>query len=173
MHIKQKRFEDMSVSIRDYTLIKVVQVSHHQGDIRYGASRSIHCSCMSLISVSWTLFKSPGLWNKFNLDYILGKRDQLFKLIVKFRYLGVEDLPHKFMMLSITEIVNKAQQIGTGALLIVNNYILGLIWGTHSIYLLDSHSKDEYGNLSSSGTAVLLKFNPLKVLSATFELICF
>ena len=46
-HIKQKRFEDMSVC-------------HHQGDVRYGASRGILCSCMSLISVSWTLFKSPG-----------------------------------------------------------------------------------------------------------------
>ena len=30
-------------------------------------------------------------------------------------------------LLSITEIVSSAQQIGTGALLIVNNYILGLI----------------------------------------------
>ena len=177
----------MSVSIRDYTLINVVQVSHHQGDVRYGASRSIQCSCMSLISVSWTLFKSPGLWNKFNLDYILDKRDQLFKLIGKFRYLGVEDLAQKFMienclinvellenktgeitagayLLSITEIVNSAQQIGTGALLIVNNYILGLIWGTDSIYLLDSHSKDGHGNLSSSGTAVLLRFGSLKSL---------
>ena len=41
-HVKQKKFEDMSVSIRDYTLIKVVQASHHQGDIRYDASRVIH-----------------------------------------------------------------------------------------------------------------------------------
>ena len=123
-------------------------------------------------------------------------RDQLFKFIGKFRYLGVEDLPQELIienflinikllenktgeitagayLLSITEIVNKAEQIGTGALLIVNNYILGLIWGTDSIYLLHSHSKDEYGNLSSSGTAVLLKFDSLKVLSGTFELICF
>ena len=29
----------MAVSIRDYTIIKVVQASHHQGDIRYGESR--------------------------------------------------------------------------------------------------------------------------------------
>ena len=67
-------------------------------------------------------------------------------------------------LLSFTEIVSSAQQIGTGALLIVNNYILGLIWGTDSIYLLDSHSKDGYGNLSSSGTAVLLRFGSLKSL---------
>ena len=30
-------------------------------------------------------------------------------------------------LLSIAEIVNSAQQIGTGTILIVNNYILGLI----------------------------------------------
>ena len=62
-------------------------------------------------------------------------------------------------MLSITEIVNSVQQIGAGAVLIVNNYILGLIWGNDSIHLFDSHSKDENGNLSSSSTAVLLKFD--------------
>ena len=58
-HIKQK---DLNICqyVRDYTLIKVAHASHHQGDVRYGASRGILCSCMSLISVSWTLFKSPG-----------------------------------------------------------------------------------------------------------------
>ena len=53
---------------------------------------------MSLISVSWTLFKSPGLWNKFDLDCILGKGNQLSKFIGKFRYLGVEDLPQELMI---------------------------------------------------------------------------
>ena len=55
----------------------------------------------------------------------------------------------------MTEIVNSIQQIGTGALLIVNNYILGLSWETDSIYMFDSYSKDENDNLSSSGTTVL------------------
>ena len=32
-------------------------------------------------------------------------------------------------LLSIAESVNSFQHIRTGALLIVNNYILGLIWG--------------------------------------------
>ena len=58
-------------------------------------------------------------------------------------------------MLFLTEIVNSIQQIGTCALLIVNNYILDLIWLTDSIYLFDSNSKDENDNLSSSGTIVL------------------
>ena len=64
-------------------------------------------------------------------------------------------------MISISEIVSGVQQIGAGALVIVNKYILGLIWGNDSTYLFDSLSKDENGNLSSFGTAVLLKFDTL------------
>ena len=41
-------------------------------------------------------------------------------------------------LLSIAEIVNRARKIGTGALLIVSNYISGLIWGIDSVYLFDS-----------------------------------
>ena len=142
---------------------------------------------MLLILVSLTLFKSPCLGNKFDLDSVLGKRDQLFKCISKFRYLGVDDLPQEFMikncpinvkllenktretkagtyLLSIAEIVNSAWKIGTGTLLIVNNYFLGPIWVTDSLYLFDSHSKDECDNLSNSGTAVLLKFDFLNSL---------
>ena len=75
----------------------------------------------------------------------------------------MEDLPQEFMikncqinvellenktgeittgwyLLSIAEILNSARQIGIDALLIANKYILGLIWGTDSIYLFDSHS---------------------------------
>lgn len=53
------------------------------------------------------------------------------------------------------------QQIGTGALLIVNDYILDLTWEIDSIYLFYSHSEDKYDNLSSSIAAVLLKFDAL------------
>lgn len=83
----------MACGIRDYTSVRVVQATHHQSYVRYGASRCIQCSYMSLICVSWTLFKSPGLWDKFDFDYILGKGNQLFELIGKFKYLGMEDLP--------------------------------------------------------------------------------
>ena len=43
----------MLLSIRDYTLINVVQASHHEVYVRYGASMGMQCACMSLISVSW------------------------------------------------------------------------------------------------------------------------
>lgn len=64
-------------------------------------------------------------------------------------------------LLSIAIFVNSVQPIGTGALLIANNDVLGPIWENDCIYLFDSHSEDEKSNLSSSGTEVLLKFDLL------------
>ena len=47
-------------------------------------------------------------------------------------------------------------------LLLANNYVLGLIWGgDSSLYHFHTQSKDESDNFSSSGTAVLLKFDYL------------
>ena len=146
----------MALSIRDYIIIKVVQVTHDQGDVRYGTCRGIQCSCMSLM----TFYRSAGLWHKYDLDSILHKEDHLFKFTGKFRYLRMEDLPQELLeenssinveflknktgfvtpgayLISISEIVHGVQQIGAGALLIVNNYILDLIWGNIlCIYLI-------------------------------------
>ena len=61
------------------------------------------------------------------------------------------------MYFGIYEIVNSVQQIGTGTLLIVKNYGLGLIWGNDFIFLFDSHSKDDNDKVSSSGRGVPLK----------------
>ena len=136
--------------------MKVVQTTHHQDDIRYGMSRGIQCSFMSkkrLMSVCWTLFKSASIWDSFDLDCILQKGDLLFKSLNNYRYFEMEDLRQEFFLensatnveflnnrtgeitvgaylVSDIEIVNDYyQQIGTGTLLIISNYILGLLWG--------------------------------------------
>ena len=88
----------MALSIRDYTIIKVVQATHHQDDVRYSISRGIQCSYMSLMSVTWTMFKSPGIWDKFDLDCILSEGNQLFKFIGKFRYFWREGLPKELFV---------------------------------------------------------------------------
>ena len=83
---------------------------------------------------------------------------------VQFLEIKTGEIIAKAYLLSIVEILNSVQQIGTDALLIVNNHILGLIWENDSIYLFDSHSKDENDNVSSSGTAVVIKFDTLHLL---------
>ena len=88
----------------------------------------------------------------------LGKGDQLFKFIGQFRYNWIEDSPPEFLieissikvefqenkageittpeyLLSIVEIVNSVHEVGTDALLLVKNYVLGLIWGIDYIYI--------------------------------------
>ena len=48
----------MSLSSFDTRIMKVVQATLHQGDIRYGTLRDIQCSRMS---VCWALFKSARI----------------------------------------------------------------------------------------------------------------
>ena len=57
----------MALSIRDYTIIKVVQACLHQDDVRYGTSWGTQHSFVSFMSVGWTLFRSSGMWGKFAL----------------------------------------------------------------------------------------------------------
>ena len=109
------------------------------------------------MSVCWALFKSVSIWNSFDLDCMLQKEDLLFKSLNKYRYLGMENLPQEFFienlpinveflnirigeitagayLVSITEIVSDCQQIGPVALLIINNNILGLLWGETNVF---------------------------------------
>ena len=65
-------------------------------------------------------------------------------------------------LLFIAKTVNSFQQIGTSAVLIINNYnnhILGIILGNSSIYLLDFNNTDKNDNLSSFYIIVLIKFD--------------
>ena len=170
------------------SIAKIVRASHHQGDSRYGISSGMQCSCMSLMSICWTMFKKlVARWDMFELDSILENGDKLFKDIQLFRYLGIDDLPHHFVLkqsqinvqylenmtgeichnaylTSISEIISNCQSIGSGALLIINNYTLAILWGRQCFFIFDSHSRDEEGKKSANGTAVLLKFHSLAKL---------
>ena len=77
----------MALSNFDTRVMKVVLVTHHQGDISYEMLRGVQCSCMSLMSVCWTLFKSTSIWDSFDLDCILQKGNLLFKSLNNYRYL--------------------------------------------------------------------------------------
>ena len=61
---------------------------------------------MSVISVMWTLFRSPSQWDKSDLDYVLRTWDQLFKSLGGFRYLEIEALSQ--------ELENKTGEITFG-----------------------------------------------------------
>ena len=127
--------------------MKVAQATHHQGDIRYRTSRGIQCSCMSLLPFCRTLFKSASIWDSFDLDCILQKGNLLFKSLNNYRYFGLEDLLQELFnrtgkitagiyLVSLTGIVNDCQQIDIEILLIIDNYILGLLSETSVFFYL-------------------------------------
>ena len=91
-------FEKMELSNFDTRIMKVLQATHHQWDIGYAMSRGIQCSCMSLLSVWWILFKYVNVWDSFDSYCISQKGDLLFKSLNNYKYLGMEDLPKEFFI---------------------------------------------------------------------------
>ena len=112
--------------------MKVVQAIHHQGDIRYGILRGMQCSCMSIMSLCWILFKSESIFClnlSINTD-ILGCKAYYRTFFIESSAINVEFLNNRTReinagayFVSITEIVINCQQISTGTLLIINNDI--------------------------------------------------
>ena len=74
-------------------LADVDQATHHQGDICYGTTTGIQCSCMSLMSISWRILKTIARWDNDDLNKILQNGDCLFKSLSIFRLPDVEHLP--------------------------------------------------------------------------------
>ena len=64
------------------------------------------------------MFKSPGRGNKFLLDSMLAKGDQLYKFTGEFRYLGMKDLPQGFFIeniyIKVEFLDNKREKIQLG-----------------------------------------------------------
>ena len=123
-------------------LTKIVRVTHHQGDLRYGVTAGIQCSCMSLMSVYWNTFIAVTTWDGTDLDV----EDRLFKSLNRYRLLGVDDLPRTVniyshsvtlnaYLISLREIIESCLNTGSGALLMISGYIFGIIWGKHRVYL--------------------------------------
>ena len=133
--------------LRSGRATKIVQATHHQGDLRYGATAGIQCSCMSLMSVCWSTFISVTMWDGTDLDMILENGDRLFKSLNQYRLLGVDDLPRSVdiyshsvdiflldnktgeitlnaYLVSLKEIIESCLNIGSGALLIINGIFL-------------------------------------------------
>ena len=70
---------------RSIHISKVVQGTHHQGDIRYGTTAGNQCLCISLIAVCWSFIKSISRWDSNDLDQILREGDELLKSLNKFK----------------------------------------------------------------------------------------
>ena len=79
---------------------KIFRATHHQGDIQYGPTADIQCSCMPMMSVCWSTFVSVTKWDGTDFEMILQNVDQLFKSLNQYRLLGVDDLPRSLKFIA-------------------------------------------------------------------------
>ena len=63
-----------------YSTQKVIQATFSQGHPKFGHARGIQCTCISLFSVCFSIFKSVSRWNRHDVDYVIEKGDALYKL---------------------------------------------------------------------------------------------
>ena len=166
---------------------KNVQGSFSQGDPKFGHSAGLQCVAMSLYAAAFSCLKQITRWSDKTLDSILEKGNDLFNLINKDRYLGVDDLPGQVnifdAVISISYnfnvhgmlshappnrhifkqhfLQNKSPQLQNRTLLCLSNTCIYLhIQGfkKEKYIVFDSHPRDSMGLTSENGTSVLMTF---------------
>ena len=90
---------------------------------------------MSLMSIPWTLFRSPGMWDISDLYGILGKWDQLFKFIGKFRYFWMEDLAQELL---VEKFSINLEFLQNKYLISISEMVNGFCKLEHVLYLLSA-----------------------------------
>ena len=84
-----------------FVVRKVVQASHHQGDIKYESnSAGKQCTTNQYFAIIFSSIKRVGLWKCFDLDYALEQGYKIFKKVCeytkRYEYLAVDELPLNF-----------------------------------------------------------------------------
>ena len=69
------------------------------------------------------------------------------------------------------ETIESCLNVRSGVLLIISGYILGRLWRKDCANLFGSYSKDDEGNISQGGSAILMKFGSLDDLQNCIKLI--
>ena len=158
---------------------KVLQGTFNQGHPMFGETAGRQCSCCSLFAIFFTIVKSPGHWDRNDLDFVVQEGDTLYKsknttdflmvtqlpcLISKFRTnVNVKLLENNVGVVSFgntSKFFSKPGQYeGNGLILFLKGLCIAVFWTKRNIFLFDSHSRDENGMATPYGTAILVKFD--------------
>ena len=60
----------------------------HQGDSKFGETKGIQCSCITLHGIVYSVFKNIATWSPYDLEYVMEEGDLLFKSTGSKDYLG-------------------------------------------------------------------------------------
>ena len=163
-----------------YKIQKAILGTFHQGHSKFGSTSGIQCCCNALYAICFSLVKKVSIWKSWDLDYILENGDAVFKSIGMLRALSTNELPHHIMIEDnsieiemLTECFGCLGQsdlfenhkincdFSNGLIFTTGGFSFSLIWSKNSIFLFDSHSRDQTGAFVSTGSSVVLSFKHL------------
>ena len=134
------------------------------------------------------MVKTPGYWDRKDLDFILENGNRIYKGLNTNRYLMVPELPRQILLFEsqIVQVEFKTNKFGflnsqsvpgslldrnvpsdaNGLLLLLKGLCVSIVWTKKHYFLFDSHSKNEKGECIPEGYSILLKFNSINALES-------
>ena len=70
---------DVEKNPGSYNIAGIVQACFSQGHEKFGVTRGIQCTCVSLYSVCFSSFKPIFEWSSEDLENVIVKVDQLYE----------------------------------------------------------------------------------------------
>ncbi|XP_057302950.1 uncharacterized protein LOC130637935 [Hydractinia symbiolongicarpus] len=146
------------------TILKTIQGSFHQGDVRLGTFTGTQCMCNSLFAIVWSALKKVSFWNPGDLDHILSEGTKWYtNLGYTNQYLSASELPNSLVLenevIQIQSLENVSHIItddstslrtfhnssdsdkGQEMLGIISGVSFAIVWDHPQIYLFDPHSR--------------------------------
>ena len=130
--------------------------------------------------MAYPVIKKPSIWKLWNLDYIIEQGDILFKSVGIGQPLVVNQLPINFKIENfdlnrlMLDHENHSMQdkndvfenyrhltqrnTGGGAIFTCAGFRVAIMWSKTSLFLFDSHSRNNQGFHGRNGKARLLEF---------------
>ena len=151
---------------------RVIQASFHQGNEKFGSTKGIQCSCISLFTITFSAFKNVARWNCHDLEYVIEQGDALYKTTGRTDFLACTDLPKDLLIENVpvrvdflphasyfgflhrgtnclSEIIGNLSENHdhTGILFFCRGYTFSILNlnGSGFIFIVDSHSRNSLG----------------------------
>ena len=128
----------------NYSILKAVTGSYHQGNSRFGETAGSQCLCNALYAIGLSVCRRVGLWSKSDLDNILTFGNQLRQSINVENFLSTDDLPETICVndtdLKITKLDNYHGSLCTGLHFISNVHISNENKGNGLISIFNGYS---------------------------------
>ena len=148
-----------------FEILKVVQVSFHQGHPKFAHIAGLR---NSLYALCWYIVKRVTVCTTWEVDYILENCDGLFKTLNSNHALNVDELPQELNIdgcpLRVTMLKNETGimiivdplhflkvsheeklNTGIGVIFFINGYTFAIIWSKSRYFLCDSHIRNQEG----------------------------